>query len=144
MSLRLTCSLFVVGIGLLAVGCGNPPHDPTQSEKSYGTPVDVSKAVPVAAVVAQRDFYEGRNVVVEGRIDSVAADGCGLHLSGAEESHVQVELERENEDTCQWKIPAETAGFVVAGGMLETVDDTLRLVPRGLRVTPLRSRQTPQ
>jgi len=128
-------SLLVIALVLGA--CGADAPDPSKAETAYGAPVDPTAALLVPAVAAEATRYVGGRVTVDGRIVSVAAGGCTLHLETPDGPPLRVDAVRA-EDPCTWRVPPETDGFAVAAGTLRATADTLRLAANGVRVTPVR------
>jgi hypothetical protein len=124
-------------MSLLLGGCGGEGSSPTKAGTTYGTPVDVTNAVPAPAVAAEESLYVDRALAIDGRIKAVRADGCTMVLAtGA--APLVVTAARTDAGNCAWQVPNGVQSFAVATGTLRVAADTLRLPANGVRVTPVR------
>jgi len=128
----------LIVVGLLLSGCGGSSPNPTAAQQTYGAAVDAIDAIPVPAIVADRDRYLGTRVPLDGRIAGVRRDGCGLRLATNDGPPLHVNAARSGENACTWQVPSGTEGVVVATGTLRVGADRLRLTANGIHVTPLK------
>ena len=126
--------LLLLGVVL---GACSGASDPDQAEITYGTPVNVTEAIPAPAVAVEDSLYAGRRVTVDGHITAVRAGGCAVHLS-TDDVPLVVTARRTDANDCAWQMPQDAQGFAVAAGTLRVTADTLRLTANGVRVTPVR------
>ncbi|RMF51796.1 MAG: DUF4920 domain-containing protein [Bacteroidetes bacterium] len=91
----------------------------------YGEAFAPDDAVPVEAVLAERDAYVGRPVKVEGRVAEVCqAAGCWLTLQ-AEDGNIRIHVPRDEEGAYVFTVPTDLSGKrVVVYGELTTEEVT--------------------
>lgn len=131
-------TVLTLTLGMLAAGCNNEQsQNPAAAQHTYGTPVDATEAIPAPVVAVEDSFYVGRSVTVDGRIVTVEANGCKMHLA-TDAVPLIVTAPRTGADDCAWQVPTDAQGFAVAAGTLRIADDTLRLTANGVRGTPVR------
>ena len=113
----------------LALGaCGSEQADaPEAAATDALTPYDVygesfsdEGAVPVQAVVAEREAYLGRSVKIEGTVAEVCQmAGCWLTLQTGDGNNIRILVARKEDGNYAFTVPKDISGRrVVVQGML--------------------------
>ncbi len=125
MEFMRTSGVFLLFLGcLLLAACRNePPAEPASPYDAYGAALTDEGAMPVQAVVAQRERYVGQTVKVEGTVAAVCqARGCWLTLQTTDGENVRVVVPRtEDGSDYVFTVPKDISGrrVVVEGTLAE-------------------------
>lgn len=114
-------SVLLVASALLGA-CQAPPESPADGARAaYGQPVDPAEAVPVQAVVASVEQYEGQPVTMQGEVTKVCQKkGCWLMLDAGDEA-VRVLVERTPDGDYAFTVPTDLdRAWAVVEGTLRT------------------------
>ncbi len=86
----------------------------------YGEPFSDEGAVPVQAVVAEREAYLGRAVKIEGTVAEVCQmAGCWLTLQTGDGNNIRILVARKEDGNYAFTVPKDISGRrVVVQGML--------------------------
>jgi hypothetical protein len=138
MTNRLLTPLLLLACALAFGACGSSADEPVADEPdateaaapapsatTNGAEVDAARALPVEAVVADVEAYDGQPVTVEGRITEVCQmKGCWLAMDAGDGTPVRILTERKPEGGYVFTVPTDVSGrhAVVHGTLaVETV-----------------------
>ncbi len=109
---------------LLAAACSSPQAE--EPYDAYGESFDAMAAVPVEAVLAERDMYLDGHVSVEGTVHAVCQmQGCWLMLRSHGGEDLRVDVARTEGGEYAFTVPAHISGRrAVARGWLSDASTT--------------------
>lgn len=124
---RHTTIYLLLALALSACGSDQAAETPEAAATQVLTPYDVygqafsdEGAVPVQAVVAEREAYLGRSVKIEGTVAEVCQmAGCWLTLQTGDGNNVRILVARTEDGDYAFTVPKNISGRrVVVQGML--------------------------
>ena len=125
---RYTAVLLIFALVLGACGAEQaetPPAEATQTTSpydAYGEAFSDEGAVPVQAVVAERDQYVGQTVKIEGTVAEVGQmAGCWLTIHAGAGDNVRIFVARDENGAYAFTVPTDISGrrVVVQGTLAE-------------------------
>lgn len=94
---------------LFAAACASPQAE--QPYDAYGEAFDAVAAVPVEAVLAERETYLDGHVTVEGTVHAVCQmEGCWLMLRSHGGEDLRVDVARTEEGEYAFTVPTDISG----------------------------------
>lgn len=100
--------------GLLITGCNREIRempDPSATYESYGATTSPEGAVPLRAVSADLDTYNGQEVKIEGVISEVCTmNGCWLAMPSGDGALLRVDVPRDSTGAYVYTFPTDISG----------------------------------